>query len=269
VDEALRRATDYIVTRALESRTGEMLAGGWTWTIPERKLGNRIHIYFATAFLAQVLGALPPGVLDEDALREALAKLAARVDETQLDNGSWHDQSPEPLITTVMAWLALRSAHSAGIAIRRASVDKTLKYVKGCYDPKSGAFSDTRFGGGLRYINTCGSLRVLFGMGEGDTPEAKGGMKTLVEKVKFAQDYGGSAGGEDYLAALFAIEALKLEDGPVWRRYWPEIRDTLVKLQNGDGSWTGHHCITGRVFCTATAVLTLSAPYHYLPLDEH
>ncbi len=267
--EALRRATDFVIMSALDSRTGEMLAGKWTWTIPESKLGHRIHIYFATMFLSQVLGASPPGVIDEASLREALAKLAARVDETQLANGSWLDQSPEPLITTVLAWMALRSAFSAGITVRNASVDRVLAYVKSCYDPKTATFSDSRFGSGPRYINTTGSLRVLYGMGEGDSPEAKGGQQTLLKKVTFAQDYGGSAGGEDYLAALFAVEALQLEDGDGWAYYWPRIRDQLVKLQNADGSWTGHHCITGRVFCTATAVQTLQMPYRYLPLDEH
>ena len=29
------------------------------------------------------------------------------------------------------------------------------------------------------------------------------------------------------------------------------------KVQNEDGSWTGHHCITGRTFCTAAALLVM------------
>ena len=31
----------------------------------------------------------------------------------------------------------------------------------------------------------------------------------------------------------------------------------LNRIQNDDGSWTGHHCITGRTFCTSTALLVL------------
>ena len=35
------------------------------------------------------------------------------------------------------------------------------------------------------------------------------------------------------------------------------IRVEEPGVQNGDGSWTGHHCITGRTFCTAAALLVL------------
>jgi hypothetical protein len=32
---------------------------------------------------------------------------------------------------------------------------------------------------------------------------------------------------------------------------------TITGAQNADGSWAGHHCITGRTFCTSAALLTL------------
>jgi hypothetical protein len=35
------------------------------------------------------------------------------------------------------------------------------------------------------------------------------------------------------------------------------MKAKLVKLQNQEGSWAGHHCITGRVAVTSAAVLTL------------
>ena len=31
----------------------------------------------------------------------------------------------------------------------------------------------------------------------------------------------------------------------------------LQQARNGDGSWSGHHCITGQTFCTSAVVLTL------------
>ena len=37
------------------------------------------------------------------------------------------------------------------------------------------------------------------------------------------------------------------------------MAQNLTRIQNGDGSWTGHHCITGRTFCTAAALLVLTA----------
>ena len=32
----------------------------------------------------------------------------------------------------------------------------------------------------------------------------------------------------------------------------------LKKVQNKDGSWSGHHCITSPVFCTAAVVQCLT-----------
>jgi hypothetical protein len=38
-------------------------------------------------------------------------------------------------------------------------------------------------------------------------------------------------------------------------------------VQNQDGSWTGHHCITGQTFCTAAALLTLMADRTPVPVE--
>ena len=35
------------------------------------------------------------------------------------------------------------------------------------------------------------------------------------------------------------------------------MTENLERVQNADGSWAGNHCITGRTFCTATALLVL------------
>jgi hypothetical protein len=40
----------------------------------------------------------------------------------------------------------------------------------------------------------------------------------------------------------------------------------LNNIQNEDGSWTGHHCITGRTFCTSAALLVLMADRTLVPV---
>lgn len=52
-------------------------------------------------------------------------------------------------------------------------------------------------------------------------------------------------------------ESLVLEGGDAWKAWDKSISDNLYRVQNRDGSWTGHHCITGRTFCTAAALLVL------------
>jgi hypothetical protein len=43
-----------------------------------------------------------------------------------------------------------------------------------------------------------------------------------------------------------------------WRDWYENVSGKLVSIQNEDGSWNGHHCITSPVFCTATSLLILS-----------
>ena len=47
--------------------------------------------------------------------------------------------------------------------------------------------------------------------------------------------------------------------GKTWEQWDSRVGDYLLSIQNADGSWVGHHCITSPVFVTAGAVLTLSA----------
>jgi hypothetical protein len=45
------------------------------------------------------------------------------------------------------------------------------------------------------------------------------------------------------------------------------MTQNLDRIQNGDGSWSGHHCITGRTFCTSTALLVLMADRAPVPVQ--
>ena len=44
------------------------------------------------------------------------------------------------------------------------------------------------------------------------------------------------------------------------------MTSNLERIQNKDGSWSGHHCITGRTFCTAAALLVLTVDRAPIPL---
>jgi len=43
-----------------------------------------------------------------------------------------------------------------------------------------------------------------------------------------------------------------------WKNWYDSMSGRLVNIQNDDGSWSGHHCITSPVFCTAACLLILS-----------
>lgn len=67
----------------------------------------------------------------------------------------------------------------------------------------------------------------------------------------------GNNGGEEFLSYMMISESLVAKGGDEWARWDAAITQLVNKVQNEDGSWTGHHCITGRTFCTAAALLVL------------
>jgi hypothetical protein len=68
----------------------------------------------------------------------------------------------------------------------------------------------------------------------------------------------GSNGGEEFLSYLQTGEGMVISKDTQWTKWYDNISGRLLKIQNEDGSWNGHHCITSPVFCTATCLLILS-----------
>ena len=64
-------------------------------------------------------------------------------------------------------------------------------------------------------------------------------------------------GGEEFISYMNLSDSLARIGGEPWVKWNTNIKERLVKLQNQDGSWAGHHCITGRVACTSAAIMTL------------
>src|SRR5262249_10514817 len=69
----------------------------------------------------------------------------------------------------------------------------------------------------------------------------------------------GNNGGEEFLSYQMTSEALAIGGGPEWGKWKTLLHERLAKVQSQDGSWTGQHCITSPVFCTAAAIACLCA----------
>jgi hypothetical protein len=65
---------------------------------------------------------------------------------------------------------------------------------------------------------------------------------------------------------MMIAESIAAGGGDTWRRWDSSIAARLNQMQNGDGSWTGSHCIIGRTFCTSAALLTLMADRAPVPV---
>ena len=78
----------------------------------------------------------------------------------------------------------------------------------------------------------------------------------------------GSNGGEEFLSYLQTGESMIIGKDNAWQQWYDNISGRMLKIQNNDGSWNGHHCITSPVFCTATSLLILSINNDIASLTE-
>ena len=66
-------------------------------------------------------------------------------------------------------------------------------------------------------------------------------------------------GGEEFFSYLNISDSLKRTGGDQWKKWRSDTSKKILNLQNSDGTWSGHHCITGHVAVTSAAILNLIA----------
>jgi len=94
---------------------------------------------------------------------------------------------------------------------------------------------------------------------------AVSGLVKKLDDKQFISGFG-SNGGEEFLSYMNISETLLAKGGEEWQKWDKQVTENLDRIQNKDGSWAGHHCITGRTFCTAGALLVLMADRAPVPL---
>jgi hypothetical protein len=83
-------------------------------------------------------------------------------------------------------------------------------------------------------------------------------ISAKLSDAKFVEGFG-SIGGEEFFSYLNISDSLKRTGGKEWSDWHSKITQKILKLQNNDGTWAGHHCITGRVAVTSAAILNLTS----------
>ncbi len=212
---------------------------------------------FATLFLAEVYGM----TLREE-VAEKLRKAIKLTVECQNNAGGWRYQptkSDADLSITICQIMALRAARDAGIHVPDEVREKCIEYVKRSQN-SDGGFRYQVSGGGSTFPLTAAGLVSLYSAGIYEGSEVEKGLKRLMQWLP-----GKSTGHSHYFYGhYYAVQATWHAGGEYWEKWYPAIRDELLKTQSGAGSWSDSSI--GQEFGTAMACIILQMPNNYLPV---
>ena len=173
------------------------------------------------------------------------------------------------IIGTSMASRGLYAAQKKGVRVDDDVLKRVKIYTRSNFDDKSGKFKDSG-NAGVDLYQVAQALEESSRMPSAGAPAADRAMVNSAESMLGSKRMlagFGSMGGEEFISYMNISDSLVRKGGKSWSKWNDGIKTRLVKLQNKDGTWAGHHCITGRTVCTSAALLVLMVDRTQVPLS--
>lgn len=267
-----------------------------TGTQPQTKLGQHIDVAMAAQFFSRVLPHAKHDAALTARINQALDKCLRKLERTQNTDGSWNAQAWAPVLQSAMAHTALEKAQAAGKRIDSKVLERSRAYQKGNVDTARGEVKTDKAAGISLYalagnqrataveareaeqvVNAAKANKELDAAAPvsvdnlvkaGRSPQQAQKLfeaysqntatRQMLKDEKVLSGFGNN-GGEEYLSYMLTSEALVVTGGKDWDEWYHSMSQRLAKVQNANGSWSGHHCITSPVFSTAAVILTVTA----------
>jgi Squalene-hopene cyclase C-terminal domain/Prenyltransferase and squalene oxidase repeat len=284
----VERAVAFILQRVEASPPDGLSVTDVKETQIQRKLGPYIDTFLASMLLAQADPVLAKA--NKARARSGLEKCVAKIERNQMSDGSWNVGGGwAPVLGTSLASRSLFEAGKNGVKVDREVMARAESYtVKSQKDRGPVTYGGAGVGAGVGRGSATDAVSVSAVAGRGApaalpaaagvelyqdaqaleqlsrTPEdRKKNAKEItaihrkLSDATFVAGYG-SIGGEEFFSYLNISDGLKRSDGKEWAEWYAKTTQKILKLQNSDGTWAGHHCITGRVAVTSAAILNLT-----------
>ena len=287
--ESLERAISFILDHVEQSPSEGLAVTNLNGTQIQRKLGPFIDTFLTSKLLGELDGNMGDSRANAR-VRQALEKCVAKIEKNQLKDGSWNISGGwAPILGTSMASQSLYLAKSKGVAVQQMAMAKIEDYTQRTASPApatgAAAGSGAGFGGGVyRVPSTAETVSVdaaaavttsaagvslykraqeLEQLSRTEADRKKNAPKIMaiqsqLADARFVTGFG-SVGGEEFFSWLNISDSLRRTGGSEWQKWNADMKSRILKMQNEDGTWAGHHCITGRVAVTSAAVLMLLA----------
>lgn len=290
----LKKATEYLLRAVEKSNEKSLNITEQTGTQIQSKLGQNIDVILTSQFLSNLLDQLETSALKER-VKKANGICVNKIQRAQSNDGSTAGSGWAGVLQSSFAANSLEAAAEQEIDVDTTVLRKAKDFQKGNYDARSGE-AKTDMGAGIVLYSVSGSTRsaakearkvreeVARAKQEGKLPASAPVTAENLEKIGFtateSRGYAtayevyesanktaqrddvmsgfGNNGGEEFLSYLQTGEGMVIANDTEWTKWYDNMSGRLLKIQNNDGSWNGHHCITSPVFCTATCLLILS-----------
>ena len=276
---ALQRAVNFILRHVEQSPVEGLTVTDLNGTQIQRKLGPFIDTFLSSKLLAELDGNMGDARLNAR-VRQSLQKCVAKIEKNQLQDGSWNVAGGwAPILGTSMASRSLFIAKEKGLAVSQIAMARVDEYTqKGTHAPsapispgrgvETGMVSRPFAGGVMADAVSAGvplykSAQTLEQLSRTETDRKKNAPQIRaitrdLENARFVSGFG-SIGGEEFFSYLNISDSLHRAGGPDWEKWNGDMKTKVIRLQNEDGTWSGQHCITGRVAVTSAAMLLLLA----------
>ncbi len=249
----VQKATSYLISQA--HPTNGLI------TSPMEEGRSMYGHGFAMLFLSQVYG-MEEDVAKQQALRQVLKNGVTLIQRSQSRQGGWlytPDSGGDEGSVTITQVQAMRGCRNGGLAVPKDVIAKAIAYIEKSQNPDGGIAY--RVGAGpSRAPITAAACAVLYNAGTYDSPAAQKCFDFAWRMCK----PGSSGDGHYFYTHLYMAQACWQKGDRFWDDYFPVMRDRLLSLQQGNGSWNGDG--VGTTYGTAIALIILQLPYSNLPI---
>ena len=250
--EALDRAKNYLLKRQKESPTGAM--------------GVKMYeIGLFTIAMSEMWG-MTKDPADNKAIQQALERSVQIILRSQSPLGGWR-YAPRPdagqdTSVTAMVFVSLASAREAGILVPTETIDRVTGYLRDqVWDERTGGFGYQ--GPGNTVACTAGGVYAAQLAGNRDTEWVSAALNYLDNNPKM---FSRKDNGHYYYTHYYAMQAMVQAGDERYAKWYPKIRDSLIQLQQPNGSWQEKE--DDYPHKTPMAIIILGTPHRYIPVYQ-
>lgn len=298
------RGLDFVINHVERADVDSPFVTDLRDTQVQVKIGPYVDTFLCALVLAEVKGSMPDAE-SEQRLAAALDKVVHKMQTHQRADGTWDMRGCwAPIVGHALAAAGLNRAQQKGAAVADESLERSEQFSQAQFDAGSKSFSGEGSAGVPLYstashlsarqhsMNSYKTLKMKWRRVLDDERSSDAEKEIARDKLKYmdsaesshedslSSSYAsfrnknfvegfGCNGGEEFLSYLNISETLFIKGGTEWEEWNKGVTKNLASVQHADGSWTGHHCITGRTFCTAAALLVMLADRAPRPEPAH